>query len=813
MHTMFRRGLLAVAALAASITTAAATCSTVNPNIPGARDPLASAPVRQNFAAAYTDINNLMGMFAGATAPAAPCTNQFWIDTTTIPNRVRQWDGAAWVLWGYLNRTTHVFSPAMTSGSIVTTAPLTSSFSLGVATLGFAYDTNFAVVANQLALAPIASGNMMANSTAGAAEPTSTTGPAWLDRWCAAVNDSFVYRTGGTWGCSTLLGAPHTWTGTQTFAAILATSLNGISYPSSANSGGIPYFASNTFLSSSVALATNGFVLGGGAGGAPTSTATPTAGQIPIGQPAGAPVLAVLSGDAVNNSAGVTTIQNNVVTVAKLQQLAALSLLGNCSNAAANMAAQTGGADQVMRVNGAGTSCAFGAIDLSKPAAATGVLQGASMPALSGDVANSPGSLATTIQPNVVSYSKFQQVAANNLVGNSTGSLANAGGISLGAMLAFSAGALQTGAGTGDVTWAANSFSTTISANAVTNTKSAQMAAATVKGNPTNATANATDFTIQGLTDIGAPNTTLDFLPIYNHTTGTIQKTTAAELVAAVGGGVTSVAPGGGLASTVTASAPGSAITSTGTLYGAQLINAQGGTSYAIVDGDRAKLITASNTAAMAYTIAQAGAASAFQSGWYVDINNISTNDAGVVTITPTTSTISVNGVAASTLTLPRSMSARIVSDGANYYAVVNGRAGFNAYLSANQTGVSSGVLTKVQFNTKSGSVSGQYDGATNYRFTPLIPGAYLVTITAFCDGTTVSGSCIAAIYKNGSIYKEIFLPAQTTGGGVLVAGQVPIAAGDYIEGFARVNCASSCFFDGGTGPQLTYIDVQLAAP
>jgi hypothetical protein len=68
---------------------------------------------------------------------------------------------------------------------------------------------------------------------------------------------------------------------------------------------------------------------------------------------------------------------------------------------------------------------------------------------------------------------------------------------------------------------------------------------------------------------------------------------------------------------------------------------------------------------AQAYSIAQAGAASAFQAGWYADIKNISTA-AGVVTITPTTSTI--NG--APTLVLLPGQSARIVSDGANYQSI-----------------------------------------------------------------------------------------------------------------------------------------------
>lgn len=128
-------------------------------------------------------------------------------------------------------------------------------------------------------------------------------------------------------------------------------------------------------------------------------------------------------------------------------------------------------------------------------------------------------------------------------------------------------------------------------------------------------------------------------------------------------GTVTSITPGNGTTSTLTATAPGSAITSTGTLSGAELVNAQTGTTYAILDGDRAKLITASNAAAQAYSIAQAGAASAFQAGWYVDLRNKSTNPVGIVTITPTTSMI--NG--ASSYQVWPGASIRIVSDGTNY--------------------------------------------------------------------------------------------------------------------------------------------------
>jgi hypothetical protein len=82
--------------------------------------------------------------------------------------------------------------------------------------------------------------------------------------------------------------------------------------------------------------------------------------------------------------------------------------------------------------------------------------------------------------------------------------------------------------------------------NFVTNANMVQAAAATLIGNPTASLANQSAFTIQGLTNITTPNSTLDLLPIYNHTTGTIQYTNANELITAAGGGVTSIAGNAG---------------------------------------------------------------------------------------------------------------------------------------------------------------------------------------------------------------------------------------------------------------------------
>jgi hypothetical protein len=79
---------------------------------------------------------------------------------------------------------------------------------------------------------------------------------------------------------------------------------------------------------------------------------------------------------------------------------------------------------------------------------------------------------------------------------------------------------------TGDVTISAGSVVTTIAANAVTNAKAAQMAAATLKGNPTGSLANASDFRIQGLTNLATPHATLDFILVYDHVSGTVKNAT-----------------------------------------------------------------------------------------------------------------------------------------------------------------------------------------------------------------------------------------------------------------------------------------------
>jgi hypothetical protein len=106
------------------------------------------------------------------------------------------------------------------------------------------------------------------------------------------------------------------------------------------------------------------------------------------------------------------------------------------------------------------------------------------------------------------------------------------------------------------------------------------------------------------------------------------------------------------------------AITGVGSVQGSQVVNAQSGTTYTIVTGDRGKVIVQTNSSTIADTLPQAttGTASAFGPGWYTDIYN---SGATSVTVTPTTSTINAN----SSLQINGGQWAHIVSDGTNYDA------------------------------------------------------------------------------------------------------------------------------------------------
>ena len=175
-----------------------------------------------------------------------------------------------------------------------------------------------------------------------------------------------------------------------------------------------------------------------------------------------------------------------------------------------------------------------------------------------------------------------------------------------------------------------------------------------------------------------------------------------------------------------------------------ELVNAQTGTTYTYLTGDRGKLVTHTNAAAIAGTLPQAG--TSFPSGWAVDVQN---RGAGVLTITPTTSTID----GAATLVLLPGQGIKLVSDGTNYFT---------------QRGMGIGIKTNGPVATTSGAsvALGTVVGSPRQLIIDLdrvrITAADLIRIRLGNAGGIVATNYIGATYNGGASFSSG--GGQTTG-------------------------------------------------
>lgn len=190
-------------------------------------------------------------------------------------------------------------------------------------------------------------------------------------------------------------------------------------------------------------------------------------------------------------------------------------------------------------------------------------------------------------------------------------------------------------------------------------------------------------------------------------------------------GTVTSVNGSNGVATTT-----GSAFTDSGTLWANWPRNAQTGTSYALVTGDRGKVVTFSNAGAIAVTIAQAGT-TGFETGWLTVAKNIG---AGTVTITPTTSTVD----GAATITLLTGDWALISSDGTNYETVNNKAiSGSGVTVTTSRTGKQIAADTAVMESRANQQASGSTYSVTAGSST-VYTAALTPSLTAYTNGGTI---------------------------------------------------------------------------
>ncbi len=471
----------------------ASAASTIDTSVPAQGAPMASAPIRNNFVAAASDIVNLQSMFAtnNCSLIVAPSVGQDCLNINATPAIWYKWTGSigGWAVVGTINFSTGVFAVALSPGNVTTNAPLTSAFSTGNVALGLATDPLFTVNgSNQLALAAQAAGCVLSNATNASAEPTCATWNSFANQAIGNTNGMLPYRTGGSWGTiqTGTAGATIPLNSTANiFSAAQTVNLNAASLPAAQvgtvlHVGNVDGTVTRSQLDSFAAASVYSCVR------ADNTAASPSALQ-------SADEICSLNSWGYDGTAFSATGQAAIRTYASQNwsvgahgtylRLATTSNGGTTLTdrfSIENDGGMTGGG--VLGVSkGSGTINISGLYYVSGNSVAASAASPVVLNSTTGQltcptcVTSSGGGAITgtapvavsaagvvSINTNGITYALFQQVAASSLVGNPTGSLANAQGVTLGSTLAFSGSALQTAAGTGDVTWSSNSFATTL---------------------------------------------------------------------------------------------------------------------------------------------------------------------------------------------------------------------------------------------------------------------------------------------------------------------------------------------------------------
>ena len=136
----------------------------------------------------------------------------------------------------------------------------------------------------------------------------------------------------------------------------------------------------------------------------------------------------------------------------------------------------------------------------------------------------------------------------------------------------------------------------------------------------------------------------------------------------------------------------------------------------------------------------------------------------------------------------------------------VNGPA-FSAYQSSGQS-ISSSTYTKVSFQTEEFDTNNNFDSTTNYRFTPTISGYYQINAAILPSTTTTNTAC--SIYKNGTAYKTVVIPA--TNSSAVVSSVVYFnGSTDYVEIYGFLTGATPVIQNGSAFTWLSGALVRSA--
>lgn len=215
-------------------------------------------------------------------------------------------------------------------------------------------------------------------------------------------------------------------------------------------------------------------------------------------------------------------------------------------------------------------------------------------------------------------------------------------------------------------------------------------------------------------------------------------------------------------------------------------VNNQTGTSYTIQTSDRGKLISFSNTSAIAATLPAAGAS--FPDGFYFDIQNRNT---GLLTLT---SSSNIDG--ASSLSFEKDEGARIYSDGSTYYTQ---RGYYRSYVDDEIAKLF--TLPTIANN----STDSDHDidfSAGNFRFSDNSGSAAFSALTKQIDASWSAGNNAGGLFT-GSVATDtwyycfaIYNPST----GVVDAGfDTSITAANAPSGFTKYRYLGAVLTDGSS--------------
>jgi hypothetical protein len=118
------------------------------------------------------------------------------------------------------------------------------------------------------------------------------------------------------------------------------------------------------------------------------------------------------------------------------------------------------------------------------------------------------------------------------------------------------------------------------------------------------------------------------------------------------------------------------------------------------------------------------------------------------------------------------------------------------AYLSANQTGIASGVVTKILLDTEDFDVGANF---ANYKYVCPVAGYYQIDWAVYCyDAGTKLGTITSNIYKNGAAVREgsVFSNLNTSYQKSTGSDKIQLSDGDYLELYGTNYTTDASTFD-----------------